>query len=206
MAVCPPAVIPAGTLAAVRGAIIAGSMLEFEYGAESKDEAAWRRAIPLGLINGPISYLVGKIPKGEKPPIYFRLGRMENSRASNQHGVVSEDFDLDEWLSESLGIWRDAQHDVTLRIKQPAAARAREWRFHPKQQRQDEPNACLIVSFIAGGLRDFAEHTFCWGADVEILSPDELRSQMVAMLEAALARTDPRIGGRTPGRGPLALI
>ncbi|MFN3725225.1 MAG: helix-turn-helix transcriptional regulator [Allosphingosinicella sp.] len=179
--------VPGETLAAVQGAIIAGSMIEFDYRAEGKEEAAWRRVVPYGLIHGSISYLVGKIPSGSLPPVYYRLDRMENVRASNQPGVVPDDFDLDEWLSESFGIWRDAQHDVMLRFKPSAASRAREWRFHPKQHCEDEPDGFLTVSFRAGGLRELAEHLFCWGANVEIRSPDELRSQMVEMLETSLS-------------------
>ena len=103
------------------------------------------------------------------------------------------DFDLDEWLSESFGIWRDAQHDVVLKFKSGAADRAREWRFPPKQRCEDEKDGSLIVSFRAGGLRELAEHLFCWGADVEIVSPDDLRSQMVAMLEASLGVHQPNV-------------
>lgn len=175
------------TLAAVQGAIMGGSMLEFDYRAEGKTEASWRRVIPYGLIHGSISYLVGKIPKGTKPPVYFRLDRMENARASNDPGIVPADFNLDEWLAESFGIWRDAQHEVVLRVGPDAAPRAREWRFHPNQSCEAEPDGGLLVSFRAGGLRELAEHLFCWGSGVDIVAPAELKALMVKMLEDALA-------------------
>jgi predicted DNA-binding transcriptional regulator YafY len=182
----PGAVVSPEVLTAVQDAIIAGSLIEFEYRAEGRSRSAWRRVIPYGLVHGSISYLVGKIPDSPKPPAFFRLDRMKHARQTGESGVVPDNFDLDDWLSRSFGIWRDAEHDIILRIAPTAAQRAREWRFHPRQTLSDEDDGSVTVSFRAGSLRELAEHLFSWGAEVEIVAPEELRDELVGMLETAL--------------------
>ena len=179
------AVVPHDAFAAVQGAIMAGAMIEFEYQAEGSATASWRRVIPFGLIHGPLSYLVGKIPDTSKSPVYFRLDRMKSPRLSELPGIVPDDFDLDAWLAESFGVWRDEPYDVVLRIKPPSVARAREWRFHPNQSIHEETGGTLSVNFRASGLQELAEHLFSWGSDIEIIAPDELRAELVSMLAAA---------------------
>jgi predicted DNA-binding transcriptional regulator YafY len=148
--------------------------------------------IPYGLVHGPITYLIGQMPGREISPVPFRLDRMSEVRAANLAGCPPEDWDLDAWLGQSFGIWREEDQEIVLRVLPAAIERARQWRFHPAQQFEDQ-GEFLIVRFRAGGLREIAEHLFIWGGDVVIEAPEELRTVMRERLEAgqgALARPE----------------
>lgn len=165
----------AEALGAVQGAILAGNCVEFDYIPEGSTEPKWRRVVPYGLIHGPTTYLVGKMP--EKEPVFFRLDRMRDARVSNLAACPPEDWDLDAWLSHSFGIWREDDHDIILRVGPSAVSKARAWRFHPGQQFEDDGKD-LLVKFRAGGLREVAEHLFTWGGDIRIEAPEALRTVM----------------------------
>ncbi|QIQ85718.1 WYL domain-containing protein [Erythrobacter sp.] len=174
------------TVAAIQGAMMAGVCLEFDYRAEGASEAKWRRVVPLGLIHGAVTYLIGKIPGRDLDPVPYRLDRMSEVRASNEPGAAGEEWDLDEWMSRSFGIWREEGHDIVLRVAATSAERARRWRFHPHQSIEEDGEE-VVVRFHSGGLREIAEHLFTWGGEVRIEAPEELREVMRERLDAAQA-------------------
>lgn len=185
--------IPAGpmiehspqTVAQVQGAMMAGMCLEFDYLADGAQEPKWRKVIVLGLIHGPTTYLIGKIPGRDLDPVPYRLDRMSAVRLSDESGAPDDDWDLDAWMNESFGIWREQSHEVVLRVSTDMADRARQWRFHPDQYIEDDWGE-LIVRFCSGGLRELAEHLFTWGGHVRIEAPHELREIMRERLEAGM--------------------
>jgi predicted DNA-binding transcriptional regulator YafY len=176
------------TVAQVQGAMMAGMCLEFDYLADGAAEPKWRRVIPLGLIHGPATYLIGKIPGRDLEPAPYRLDRITEARVSNQPGAAVEDWDLDHWMGASFGIWREEGHEIVLRVASGSAERARKWRFHP-QQMIGQDGEELIVRFNSGGLREIAEHLFTWFGEVRIEGPEELRAVMrdrIALSAASL--------------------
>ncbi len=179
-----PAATPApGVLAVVQGAILAGCCLEFDYRAEERAEPKWRRVVPYGLVHGAVTYLVGKMPGRDAPPVYYRLDRMNDVRSSETPGCAPDEWDLDGWMAQSFGIWREEDYDIVLRVLPHGVERARTWRFHPAQSMEEEGES-LVVCFRAGGLREIAEHVFSWGGEVVIEGPEALR---VVMKERLLA-------------------
>ena len=206
MHVAGPAVFVAPeTVATIQGAILAGVCLEFEYRAEGADAPQWRRVVPYGLIHGGVPYLVGKMPGREEPPILFRLDRMSEPRASNQLGCAPEDWDLDVWLAQSFGVWREDEHDIILQVAPASAERARGWRFHPAQKLEEGEDGALLVRFRSGGLREIAEHLFTWGGEAAIVAPEELRTVMRDRLEAgkgALKHVRPEMSQEPVRRDP----
>lgn len=170
------------TVAQVQGAMMAGMCLEFDYVADGASEPKWRRVVPLGLIHGPATYLIGKIPGRDLEPVPYRLDRMSEVRVSNQPGAADDDWDLDAWMGESFGIWREEGHQIVLRVAAESADRARGWRFHPRQVIEQDGEE-LVVRFFSGGLREIAEHLFTWGGQVRIDGPEELRAMMRERIE-----------------------
>lgn len=177
------------TVAAIQGAMMAGVCLEFDYRAEGASEAKWRRVVPVGLIHGAVTYLIGEIPGRDLDPVPYRLDRMSDVRASNEPGAAGEDWDLDEWMSRSFGIWREEGHNVVLRVAPEMAERARRWRFHPNQAVEEDGEG-LLVRFHSGGLREIAEHLFTWGGAVRIEAPQELREVMQERLDQGQGALD----------------
>ena len=184
------------TVAQIQGAMMAGMCVEFDYLADGAAEAKWRRVIPLGLIHGAASYLVGQIPGRDLEPVPYRLDRMTETRVSNQPGVPGDDWDLDAWMGESFGIWREQGHEIVLRVASASAERARRWRFHPHQQIEEDGNE-VVVRFRSGGLREIAEHLFTWGGKVRIEAPEELRAVMHDQLRSA-SQTLSSVTGKGP--------
>jgi predicted DNA-binding transcriptional regulator YafY len=172
------------TLGVIQGAILAGQCVEFDYATESTTAPAWRRVVPYGLLHGPTTYLIGKMPDREKEPVFFRVDRMSAARISERGGYAPDDWDLDAWLARSFGIWREEHHDILLRVSPAAVVRARAWRFHAGQTFEEEGDE-LLVRFRAGGLREVAEHLFTWGGDIRIEAPEALRVVMRERLQLA---------------------
>lgn len=174
----PQATVDPATMTAAQSAILAGCCLEFDYVTEDRAEPKWRRTIPYGLVHGPLTYLVGKMPDSDREPVLYRLDRMSNVRLSSRLGCAPDDWDIDAWLARSFGIWRDDPQDVVLLVAPEAAARALAWRFHPSQQITKLDDGALRISFTSGGLRELAEHLFHWAGDIVIAQPEDLRQIM----------------------------
>lgn len=193
----PIATVPPETVTTVQGAILAGRCIEFAYATEGATQPGWRRVVPYGLVHGPLTYLVGKIPGRDGELFYYRLDRMSEPRISESLGHAPEDWDIDVWLAGSFAVWRDESRDVVLRVRPEAAARARGWRFHPSQRIEQSADGWLIVSFSTGGMRELAEHLFTWGGDLVIEGPQALVETMRERLSAAATLVAP--GHAEPG-------
>lgn len=172
-------------LAAISQSIMAGLCVQFDYRPEDANESVWRRVIPLGIIHGSISYLIGEFPKGGYGPTSFRLDRMSDAKISEMAGIAPDDFNLDDWLSGSFGMYRDGSYDIALRILPAAKNRASQWRFHPHQITDDLPDGSLRVCFTTGGLQELADHLLSWAGDLVIEGPSELKNIMAKRLKAA---------------------
>ena len=198
--VSPGPYAPAGreTLAAIMQAILSARCLEFNYRAEQREKAEWRRVIVCGLLHGPISYLVGQQPGRNSAALLYRLDRMEDIKVSGVAGEVPAEFELDSWVAQSFGIWRDAQEDIILRALPHCADRARQWRFHPHQQLQDEVDGSTLIKFRASGLQELADHIFTWGGGLEIVAPAALRSVLQQRIRNAQEMLDKKREKRLP--------
>lgn len=187
----PVATVPPETIAVVQAAILSGCCLEFSYAAVQQQEPRWRRVIPFGIVHGPLSYLVGKMPDRENDPVYYRLDRMIEPRLSEKLGCAPDDWDIDAWLADSFGVWRDEKQNVVLRVHASSASRAREWRFHRNQDTEELENGDLLIRFASGGMRELAEHLFTWGNELIIEQPNTLVEMMRQRITAALTMLPP---------------
>lgn len=181
----PIAAVAPETVTTIQSAILCGRCVEFNYTTEERPEARWRRVIPYGLVHGPLTYLLGKMPARDDQPVYFRLDRMTAVTVSDTIGCAPDEWEIDAWLADSFAVWRDEKQNVALRVPPSSAARARHWRFHPRQQIEDLTDGGLRIRFATGGMRELAEHLFTWGGELVIEGPDVLVAVMRERIAAA---------------------
>jgi len=183
--------VPRETFAAIQQAIMAGMMVEFQYQADGKPAPEWRRVTPYGLVQGPLSYLIGEMLGKHAQPMLYRLDRMTEVKTSNRIAEKGADFDIDEWMSRSFGIWQGEIYPVSLKVLPHAANRARQWRFHRHQVMEELEDNTLRIQFTAGGLKELAQHLCSWAGDVVIESPAELHCEYTGIANSVLAVTLP---------------
>jgi predicted DNA-binding transcriptional regulator YafY len=178
--------IPAETLNMLREAILSGGWIDVDHRARGTGLLSRNARLgPLAMLLGEgRQYLVAFSDYAQDVRL-FALAGFERITLTGDVFERPEDFNLANWMQRSFGIWQEEIYDVVWRFTPEAAADARLYLFHPTQVMADELDGGLTVSFRAGGLREMCWHLFRWGAQVEIVSPPELRDAMIAQTDQA---------------------
>lgn len=183
----PAGAIDPAALAQVQQAILTGQCLDFDYHADGTDAPTWRRIAVYGLVHGPVTQVLGKVPLHHGQPLSFRLDRMVDVHLSDTPGAPPADWNLDAWQAGQVGLPNDDTDDVVLRVLPPEPSRDRTGGVRPAQVMRE--GEALVIRFRRGGLREVAEHVFTWGGEMVIEAPDAVRSTLDQRLAiAALAR------------------
>ena len=162
----------------IQNAILMGRLIEFDYIKEEFVDPIWRRIIPFGLIYGAVSYLVGAMPDGKNLVRTYRLDKMLSVKLSEKTGYPPEDFDLDDYMAQSFGMWQGEVYEIELLALPHAAQKAKNWRFHKTQTINESKDGSVAIKFQSSGLYELALHLCSWAGDMKITAPQELRDEM----------------------------
>lgn len=173
-------------VAGIRRALMGYAQVRFRYMGGSRPGSV-RTLSPYGLLFERMNYLVGA-EAGSDQPRNWRLDRIEAFEVLEIVSEAPEDFSISDYASRSFGVYHDQLEEVRLRFTGDAVADAKRWRFHPGQTLSQQPDGSLIIAFQTGGMLELAWHLFTWRGDVEILSPERLRTVMLEELQHALSR------------------
>lgn len=155
-------------LRTLREAILAGVMISADHRARSSGKLS--RATRLG----PIAMLFGEgrqyllaWSEYQDDLRLFALAGFERIDLKDEVFERPKDFDLQDWLAESFGIWREEPQDVEWRFLPEVADEAATYVFHPKQTTERLADGSLVVRFRAGGQQEMAWYLARWGDKVE---------------------------------------
>lgn len=151
----------------------------------TQDPEPLRRVIePYGILLGTRHYLIARDTAKDASLRRFRLDRVGHVEITNEWFEKDKDFNLEAYAAQSFGSFHaDAEvFRVTWRFSPGAAAIAREFEFHPKQEFVEQDDGGLLVTFEASGLVEMAWHLYKWGDSVEVIEPAALR-EMVASFQ-----------------------
>lgn len=156
-------------LSALREAILAGVMISVDHRARSTGKLARNARIgPIAMLFGQgRQYLLGWSEYQDDLRL-FALAGFERVALQGDVYVRPEGFDLQDWLAESFGIWREEALDVEWRFLPEVAAEASGYVFHPKQQMERLEDGSLVVRFRAGGRQEMEWYLARWGDRVEV--------------------------------------
>jgi proteasome accessory factor B len=110
----------------------------------------------------------------------FKIERIQFAEVLDEHYTIPNDFDPYVWLHTSWGIMAEEEVEVRLRFNAAAARRVQESVWHHSQQIEQTADGGCILTMRLGGIREIKSWVLGWGADVEVLAPDQLRNQIAA--------------------------
>ena len=116
----------------------------------------------------------------------FKLSRLESAQLLDERYTIPEDFDAEAYLSSSWGIMTGEDvWEVLLRFVPSATPLVTERRWHASQQLETTPDgSCLLRVWVSEPL-EMQPWIRSWGAQVEVLAPDWLRSCIAEELQHA---------------------
>lgn len=128
---------------------------------------------------------LSKSTRGTEKIRTFKIERIVKVEETDELYKIPDDFDPFELLKDAWGIWftGDEPMTVMLRFSARVADRVRATCWHASQRLEDQPDGTLIWS------ADIAEPTEMkpwirgWGADVEVLEPENLRNEVMAEIK-----------------------
>lgn len=112
----------------------------------------------------------------------FKIERVEHAALTTEPFVIPEAFDEQALLKFAWGIWYGEGEPVTVKLRfapGEAARRVQESIWHPTQQIEPcDDGGCVWLAEVAEW-HEMVPWVRGWGADVEVLEPRELRSEIV---------------------------
>ncbi|WFU25131.1 WYL domain-containing protein [Bradyrhizobium sp. CB1717] len=199
----PRAVEDPDVLLAIRDALLQMKVLQFVYHGGSRPGAA-REVVPFGILFGRCNYLIAA-DLGTIKPKHWRLDKIECITVLEKTASRPAGFNLVQFATGSFGFFQGEQEDVVLHVLPHGMDEFKNWQFHPNQKVEFLSDGGALVRFRASGMLELAWHLFCWGNQIEIVSPVSLRQLMTTELRVALSRHEepPRLSSTVPSSGAV---
>lgn len=165
--------------------------LRIEYWTFSRDAVGGREVDPyhLASLDG-VWYLIAYCHE-RRQILMFVPGRIRALAATGARFERPEGFDIEGYLADSFGVLRSSDgaiHTVRLRFTGMAARFVGERTWHRSQLLEPSGDNAIIATYRLGHLRDVEMWALSWGAECEVLEPEELRARVIGSLECQLKR------------------
>jgi len=142
--------------------------------------------IEVGAV-GQAIYAIGRI-EPQKEMRTFKIDRVERIELLKEAYTIPKSFDPQQLLSQAWGIWYTDQQPVKikLRFSPRVAVRVKETRWHPTEEVSEQKDGSLLWCASIAEPREMQPWIRGWGADVEVLEPQELREVILKELTQAI--------------------
>ena len=169
-----------------------GRKVQLRYRSYNKDETTERTFAPYFIEPASIGYACYAIGFDElrQELRTLKIERIYETQLTEEHFDVPASFDPLQLLASAWGvIWRDdGAIEVTLRFTPAVVRRLKESVWHHSQRLEDVPDGSCLFTVRVGSTMEMKPWIRQWGADVEVVSPPELRQELVAEVCAMAKR------------------
>jgi CRISPR-associated endonuclease/helicase Cas3 len=113
----------------------------------------------------------------------FKVERIERAVVTGEPFTLPQDFDEAKLLQHAWGIWYGEGEPQTVKLRffgEQVTRRVKETIWHPSQKPiEDTSDGCIWTAEVAEW-REMVPWVRGWGADVEVVEPEELRETLMA--------------------------
>ena len=171
----PREIIDTEVLRKIREAILSGLWINIDHRGRSNKLSSNVDLGPLAMLMGEgTQYLVAWSDYQEDIRL-FTLSGIERIEISNDVYERPKDFDLQNYIHQSFGVFQGDIQDVIWKFSPKVAAEAEKYQFHPSQETKRNDDGSLTVKFQASGDYEMCWHLFRWEENVTVIQPQSLK-------------------------------
>jgi predicted DNA-binding transcriptional regulator YafY len=159
------------------------------YQSQQATEPVTYDVYPYGFIyhRGSL-YLAGWAPEHGQVR-HWKVDRIEAAELTPVHFQRPEEFNLQEHLAKSFGIFHgDGDIRVKIRFSPKVARYIREKTWHESQKLTPQPDSSLLAEFRLGSTEEIKSWALSFGKEAEVMEPTSLREVMAEELQTAAVR------------------
>jgi len=162
--------------------------LKMQYKALKRTTAAWRRVDPYALwfANGTF-YLIAYCHQRQAVRI-FALDRILGLETIQENFASPQDFDVDEYMQGSFGVFRGKPRRVEIWFAPAVAPLITDTLWHDSQSIREQDDGSIILGLRVAVNPELERWVMGWGAQARAIRPPELaqaiKQQGAAMLAA----------------------
>ncbi len=146
------------------------------YYSASSDQTNWRIVHPYRLHHVQGVWYVIAFCETRNAVRSFALSRISHVTLSEHTFQPDDEFNLNDYLNDAFEMVRqETPMQVELKFSAYQARWIRERVWHASQELLPQPDGSLIVRFKSSGLDSLKRWILRYGAEVEVLQPEELR-------------------------------
>lgn len=197
-------------------AVLKHKQLELTYYTASRDQESTRTVDPIHLtcVDGEW-YLVGFCHTRNERRM-FAPSRIRKLVVTNRTFVPDEAFQIGDFLGESFRLIREDNQPlqrIHLRFAPTASKYIREKIWHKTEEQTVNADGSVDLNMFIRSLIEIRRWILSWGAECEVVSPPELREDILNQASAIVNRNrtvskssgQKRRGSRKPGGDPAVL-
>jgi predicted DNA-binding transcriptional regulator YafY len=181
-----------GIINRVNDAAVNKKSIEIVYFTQSRKKESRRRVDPyrIWFFNGTF-YMIGFCHVRKEVRI-FALDRIKMLSQTDAGFEIPEDFDLEEFMRPSFGVFQGEPVKVRIWFSADIAGYIKEKIWHESQKIYNQTDGSIIFEAEVAGTEEIKFWVMNWGSQAEVLEPEKLREEIRTEAEAMLAhyRTD----------------
>jgi len=161
--------------------------IEILYKDMGKQEETRRSIAPYGLFfHEGLWYVIGYCCLRDEIRI-FALDCIKEIKVTNESYTIPDDFDINEYFKPGWRMRRyGAPVEVVLKFSERYARWIKRRNWHPTQVIEEQKDGSIIFKVKVEGTVELKWWTYHWIPYVEVLSPPELKQEMIEEMKAML--------------------
>lgn len=170
----------------VNEAAVNKKSVEIVYFTMSRKKETRRKVDPyrIWFFNGTF-YLIGFCHFREEVRI-FALDRIKMLHQTKDSFEMLPEFDLDEFMAASFGIYQGEPTRVKIRFSPEVAGYIKEKIWHDSQKLEVQEDGSLLFEAVVAGTHEIMYWILGWGSHAEVLEPESLKKEICAQAVATL--------------------
>jgi predicted DNA-binding transcriptional regulator YafY len=183
----------------VNEAALQKKSVEMVYYTMSRKKEGKRKVDPyrIWFFNGTF-YLIGYCHLRNEARV-FALDRIKMLHQTKESFEVVEDFDFEEFMRPSFGVYQGKPVKVRIWFNPDAAGYIKEKIWHDTQKIISQKDGSIIFEAEVAGTEEIKFWVMSWGSKAEVIEPQSLREEIRAESEALLGKYG---GGLVPEEKP----
>lgn len=175
----------------LRQAIHQGVCVHMRYLAVQRKKPIERTVAPyrIWFFEG-IFYLIGHCQLREEVRI-FALERMQALSLTEQTFSVPDEFDVNQWMQSSFGVFQGEPQTVRIHFNAKVAPYIRARKWHASQKIEDAGDGGIYFEARVAGIEEIKFWVLRWGAHARVLVPAQLKRALHKEAKAMLAAHAP---------------